>query len=875
MVDNDVKKQHIALIDGYGFLFRAYYSLPPLTDPNGLVVGALYGYSNMLLKLRQKLRVSHIVVMLDSGKKTFRNEIYKEYKANRPPAPDDLIPQFPLIRDVHDAMNIVTLEKVNYEADDLIATIATLAKQGDFDITIISSDKDLTQLVDESIKIYDPMKQKIMDINAVYEKYGVYPKQMQDFLSLVGDASDNIPGVPSIGPKTATELLTNFESLEGIFANIDKIDKVKRQEKLIAYKEQAFLSQKLVKLEKNIKLDIGLDDLFVKDIDVNKLGLFFEKYGFDSLLDKIGYSKLEEQGAKEIKFNINEITEKKQFNQLFDILSIEDSIFMDMSLNRFLFATKNHIYWGRLNNQTKVSLLDSGQQYVELCDIYNIVQKLLIDPTVTKIFIDFKQYYRNYINQTSAANKTSFTKYKHIFDLEIINYLLANNKEKVAINLDALDNSEDIIKNIQSVYQNYYNGLAELTKLEHFSLFWNTDLLLNNLLLEMERNGFRLDQKQLYELTEEFLSKIKVLEQQIYAISEQEFNIGSPKQLADILFNKLSITSNKKSKKTKSLSTSQEVLEDLAAQGYDIAQLVLQWRHFAKLKNTYTEALPKLINPVTNRVHSNFSNTGTSTGRLSSNNPNLQNIPIRSKEGDLIRSAFICEEGNCLVAADYSQIELRLLAHIAKVKKLQIAFANNQDIHAITASEVFGVELEKIDSTHRRMAKAINFGIIYGISAFGLAKRLQISNKEAKEYIDLYFTRYPEIKDYMNNIVVSCKEQGYVKTLLGRKLFFPNLANANPMTKGFLERAVINAPLQGSAADIIKKAMLDINHVIEKKNLPVKLLLQVHDELIYEVPKDQAQNAAELIKNTMQNVLKLDVSLDVSVGIGSNWGELK
>lgn len=870
-------ENHLALIDGYSFLFRAYHSLPSLTNSKGLVIGAVYGYSNMIIRLRKTLNVSHLAVIFDHGLKTFRNDIYDQYKANRPPAPEDLIPQFPLVRDVTNAMNIVSIEKEGYEADDLIATMAKSATENGLNVTVISSDKDLTQLIDDRVRMYDPMKQKIIDKDVVYEKYGVYPNRILDLLSLMGDSADNIPGVPGIGPKIAAELLNNYDSLEGVFENAEQIKQPKRKQALLDNHDKALLSKELVALKYDVDIDYKFDDLLLAEPNLTELKPFFEQYEFSSLLRKIDDDQANNGNIKIQKdYIVTAITKPSELSSILERISKSSIIIIEVLKDKLYLSTEDEIVQGDIIEQES-TLLSHVADGVSIEDVRNFILSLINDKTIIKIFPDFKRFYRDILSNKTVldfSKQTIFNDFKNVIDIEVLNYLLPKQDRLKIIPYDKISEQQELVNVVNDVFNHYHNARKKIVINQQFWLCTEMDLPLNMLLLDMENNGSKLDQSQLLKLTEVFSQEAIKLEGKIYQLAGEEFNIGSPKQLGEILFDKLSIESSKKNKKTKSLSTSVEVLEELSIQGYEIAGYILKWRHFTKLKNTYTEALPKLINNRTGRVHSHFSNTNTSTGRLSSNNPNLQNIPVRSSDGDMIREAFICEPGNLLISADYSQIELRLLAHYAKVEKLQQAFHHNKDIHAITASEVFGVDLDQVDSDLRRKAKTINFGIIYGISGFGLAKRLGISRTEAKDYIDLYFTRYPEIKSYMTRIVSDCTQDGYVETVMTRKLFFPELKNTNSSTKGFIERAVINAPLQGSAADIIKKAMLDINKIIISKNLSMRLLLQVHDELIYEVPEEFADEAMLIIKNGMENAVKLDVPLEVSVNAGKNWREI-
>jgi DNA polymerase-1 len=862
--------KRLVLIDGYSFLFRAYHSMPPLTNPAGTVVGALYGYTNMILKIRQELEASHLAVILDAGKQTFRSEIYPEYKQNRPPAPEDLIPQFPLVKNVTKIMNICTLDKVGVEADDIIATLALKAEKENFDVTIISSDKDLTQLITDKIKMYDPMKQKIMDRDAVFEKFGVFPEKIADLLALAGDSADNIPGVPSIGPKTAAELLTKYGDLKGIYANLEDIKQPKRKLVLTENEDKAFLSQKLVFLKTDVELPVELSDISLKEIDNEPLAEFFVTHGFTSLLSKIGATAPVKK-LSDRKIELFKITGEKLLNRAIEVLSSDAEIFITNHKNTLILSNLTNIFQIPFSeNESNGDLLSFDNESLSLTTIKQTLSNIFQDSSIKKIFTNFKNLHHLFYDNKSAEFFSSPKKQiENYFDLTLSSYLLQD-KSKHELS-DEL--TEEEVKNLTfEIQEKYKTHLKKLIETKQIALLYNIDLPFNELLIHMENGGFTIDQNKLFNLTNDFQKEISALEKEIFKISGVEFNVGSPKQLGEILFTKLELEGGKKSKKSQNLSTSSEVLEELAANGQEIATHILNWRHYSKLKGTYTEALPKLINPQTKRIHSTFSSTTTSTGRLSSTNPNLQNIPVRSKEGDLIREAFICKPGHKLISADYSQIELRLLSHLADIPKLQTAFKNEEDIHAATAKEVFGISDADLTPEYRRKAKAINFGIIYGMSSFGLSERLKISKKEAKEYIELYFSRYPEIKKFMDSTIEHSEKTGYVETISGRKLYFPGMKN--PKLKAFTQRAVINAPLQGSASDIIKIAMLNLDKIISHHNHPMRLILQVHDELIYEVKEDFVKEATPLIKSQMEKALTLKIPLTVEANSGINWHEI-
>lgn len=910
----------LALIDGYGFVFRAYHSLPALTRKDQTPVGAVYGFTNMLIKLLSQLDVSHIGVVFDAGSKTFRNEIYPEYKANRPPCPEDLLPQFPIVREAAESLNLAILEKPGFEADDIIATLAKEYDKKNYEVVIVSSDKDLMQLINDNVKMYDAMKNKTIGEKEVFDKFSVKPKQVLDVLSLMGDSSDNVPGVRGIGPKTAAELIQKFGDLEGILSNLDQIPQKKRKEMLAQDTEKARLSKTLITLKDNVELGINEDDLALKDIDPHKLITFLSQQGFRSLVqrvkkefkispeiiaEEISLQKPEQQirsvksanfdEIKQIKIENNqklqEIIQKINKNELI-IIDFEENFENFTSLT--ISSPKNdeilqEIYYFELENNSQDLFAQKNNLDEEI--FYQEIAKILKNPAINKIFFDSKRFLRLF-NQKIELN--SFE------DISLINHLLNssiknNFRELVDFNLDeniesrnfgeifvALGKSkipeqfqDDKIKQEFYSFKNY--GLFQLYKILFPKIFrqklnnsyhsYEKPLILA--LAEMEKNGVKIDTQKLAALSEEFGAKIQQLTTEIHQIAGEEFNIASPQQLGKILFEKLELKSSKKSKKTGALSTKSSVLEELEHEGHAIAGKILEFRKFSKLKNTYTDALPKEINPKTNRIHSNFATTATITGRLSSSNPNLQNIPIRSPQGQKIREAFIADKGNLLISADYSQVELRVIAHVAKIEALIKAFKDDKDIHKITAAQIFACDESEVSKEQRSQAKAINFGIIYGISAFGLAKQLDISRKDAAKYIEKYMQTYPGIEKYMQDYQEFARQNGFVKTIGGRKCFISGINHKNPIVRSENERLAINAPIQGSAADIIKKAMIKLNKKL--KNLEAKIILQIHDELIIETKEENAQKIAEIVKEEMENAMILDCPLKVDVEIGKYW----
>jgi len=900
----------IALIDGYGFVFRAYHSLPPLTRPDGTPVGAVYGFTNMLIKLIAGLDVTHLAVVFDSGSKTFRNEIYSDYKANRPPCPEDLKPQFPIIRQAAEALNLAILEKTGFEADDIIATIAKKSAIDGNQVLIVSSDKDLMQLVDDKIFMYDAMKNRLVTRNEVKEKFFVEPNQVLDVLSLIGDSSDNVPGVRGIGPKTAAELIDQFGNLENIFANLDKIKQEKRRQMLAEGVEKARLSKQLITLREDVELGITSADLEVKKIDPHKFIDFLQEQGFKSLVTRVqkefGLSEIpapikkEEAKIKEklgfANVKITEITDEKIIDKITIAALLNGQITVDFEQNFLTLSTcrnddepKEIFYCAIAKEETRHEDLFSFEAKPDNGLSLEAFHTIFVNKAIKKIFFDAKAFLK-------------LTKISSFEDVSLINYLLNSSSkndlcELININLnenleergynkifaeldkckipevfsDAAKKAEFFCFKNFAIYQLYKNLRPQIfsSKLNNCYLAYELPLL--EVLAIIEKDGIKIDVDKLRNLSKEFGEKITELTKEIYALAGQEFNIASSKQLSEILFTKLGLESSKKSRKTGALSTSWSVLAELEEEGHPIAQKILDFRKYSKLKNTYTDALPKEINEKTARVHTNFSSISTSTGRLSSTAPNLQNIPIRTQEGKKIRECFIAEKNNLLISADYSQIELRVIAHVAKIGNLIQAFKDDKDIHRITAAQVFGLAENEVSDNLRSSAKAINFGIVYGISAFGLARQLGISRADAAAYIKSYFTAYPGIEAYMQHYINFARQHGYVETLSGRKCFIPQINNKNPVLRQEAERFAINAPIQGGAADIIKKAMINIERKLQEKNLRSKIVSQIHDELLVEAPKDEIDVATQLVKSEMENAFRMDAPLKVDISVGENW----
>lgn len=846
----------LILVDGYGFVFRAYHSLPPLTrKSDGTPIGAVFGFASMLLKLVLSHQSDAIAVVLDSGEKNFRHEIYPAYKANRPTPPDDLIVQFPLIRQAVDAFGITTLEKSGFEADDLIATYTKHALKKGYEVIIVSSDKDLTQLMRKGVAIYDGMKEKYITDEDIIKKFGVPHTKIREVMALIGDSSDNIPGVKGIGVKTASELIAQFGDLTGVYHNIDAIPQARRKEMLLAGKDNAFLSYELVALKNDVPLDYEISELELQQIDFNKLGAYLNEEGFKSLHARIASFVTNAPIAKEITYQ--PLQTKSDIEKLVPQIYKSGHLFfhIENDLNvTFTFGDKYYIYT-TTKTQPQGSLFDDSST-PKLDDFFSALESVMLSSAVLKVVHDAKAVYKRN------------TKFQSIVDIIMLAY--SNITSRSAKDLKSLleQYSIDYENSDAHAVRCLYEELSQkLMHNRHVALYNRIDKDIPYILARMEEKGVLLDMPYLAGLTTHFQSKIKEIENQVYNLSGSDFNIASPLQMGEVLFEKLKIPYQGKKNK-RGYSTSAEILEELYDQGYEICGHILEWRQYSKLVNTYTDALPKAINKQTGRVHTNFSATSTATGRFSSSEPNLQNIPIRTEEGQKIRKAFIAQKGHKLISADYSQIELRLLAHYANIASLKEAFKNGLDIHAATASDMFDLPLDKITSDLRRKAKTINFGIIYGISAFGLAKRLDIPRDQAKYFIDHYFKKYPGIHEYMQNTIEYARKHGYVMTVFGRRCMVEGLNDKNFQKRSFAERAAINAPLQASAADIIKKAMCSLDDDLLKC-----LTLQIHDELLFEVPLEKVEEYIKTVKTTMQNVIQLSIPLVVEVSSGDNWGE--
>ena len=915
--------KHLYLIDGSGFIFRAYHALPPMTRHDGTPINAVLGFCNMLFKMLKDLddaeRPSHLACIFDRARKTFRNDIYADYKAHRPPAPEDLVPQFPIIHEAVTAFNVPAIDREGFEADDIIATYARRAEAQGFSVTIVSSDKDLMQLVGGKIDMFDSMKNRHIGPDQVFEKFGVGPEKVIEIQALAGDSSDNVPGVPGIGVKTAALLINEYGDLDSLLARAGEIRQNKRRENLIEFAHMARISRQLVTLSTDVPDLPDIETLTVRDIDPETVLPFLEEQGFRSLSTKVlshmgsdvlsGY----QAAPTPMEAAYETVTTRDQLNRWIRDINAAYQVTIDTettSLNAMrakLVGISLSIETGRacyipLGHTAVVEgELDFGDnsapEQLPLEQVLATLKPMLENPAILKIGQNIKYDYlilSKHGIHISPLDDTMLISYvldagvhhhgmdelaKLHLDHDCIPFkeICGTGKNKITFDKVPIDKATDYAAEDADITGRLHRLLKPRLADEGMTTVYETlDRPLAAVLAGMEKEGILVDRAMLHRLSNDFAERLGVLETEIHGLAGREFNIASPKQLGEILFDEMGLPGGKKNK-SGGFSTNVDVMEGLAAEGHTMPARVLDWRQLAKLKSTYTDALQNEINADTGRIHTSYSLASTTTGRLSSNDPNLQNIPIRTEEGRKIRQAFIAKPGHKFLAADYSQIELRLLAHIAGLDSLKQAFHEGIDIHAMTASEVFGVPIEGMDPSIRRQAKAINFGIIYGISAFGLARQLGIGNAEAKQFIDTYFERFPGIRTYMEETKDFCRRHGYVETIFGRRCHIASINDKNGMRRSFGERAAINAPIQGAAADVIRRAMIKMPDALKEAGLEAKMLLQVHDELVFEVPEDQMDLTIPVVRDIMEQAalpaIEITVPLTVDCGVGDNWDE--
>ena len=910
----------VCLVDGSGYIFRAFYGIPNLTSPEGVPVNAVYGFTNMFLRLTQNIPCDYSLVLFDAKRQNFRNEFFPEYKGTRKEIPEELIPQFPIIREAVKALNLNQLEMEGYEADDLIATYAEQALNKGYEVVVVSADKDLMQLIRPGVRFYDPMKDKFFTPEDVKEKFGVYPDKVVDVQALAGDSIDNVPGVPGIGLKTAAQLVNEFGSLQEVLNRAGEIKQNKRRETLLENKENALISLQLVTLKKDVPVEKDIEAYACHKPVFEDIEKFVDLYGFLSLKPRL-------QRWAEVRCNSLPDEENQDLNTVFkevekhyELVQDEQSLmrWVDMIKNKgaFAFDTETtgidptfdkivgfsmaveegvacYVPLKHKSQNRDLFALESDEiKQLDFATVAKHLAPIMTDKSILKIGHNIK-FDMHFFAQVIGEDKEIFpiedtavlsydldsSEHGHGMDelaekflsYKTIHYedVCGTGKDKITFDYVPLDKALDYAAEDADITLRLYNVLKpRLIKEKKIAVYENYDRPLIAILQKMEKQGVMVDKQKLMNLSQEFDKKLKEYEQEIYKLAGEEFNIGSPKQIGEILFGKLGAKGKKTA--TGAWQTGADVLENLAAEGNLLAAKILDWRGFSKLKSTYTDALLNLLDK-DSRLHTTFNQTVVNTGRLASSNPNLQNIPIRSEEGKKIRECFIAKEGHKIIASDYSQVELRLLASVADVKGLKHAFEQGIDIHAATASKVFGVPYEEVDANMRRHAKAINFGIVYGISQYGLAKQIDVSNEEAKKYIDAYFAQMPEIKKYMEQTTMFAHQYGYVMTPFGRKCSIMGINDKNKRIVANAERAAINAPIQGGAADIIKRAMIAVQRELEEGGYKTKMLLQVHDELVFEAPLDEVEKAATMIKKTMESVVDLAVPFVAEVGIGDDW----
>ena len=919
----------IFLVDGSGYIFRAYYAVPQnLTNPQGVPVGAVLGFCNMMVKLLKDLQAPYVAVIFDAARKNFRYDIYSEYKANRSETPEDLIPQFGLIREATRAFGLPALEQEGFEADDLIATYAREALAQGKKVTIVGSDKDLMQLIREGVRMYEPIKGRYLTLEDVQDKFGVTPDKVTDVQALVGDSSDNVPGVPSIGAKTAAQLINEYGSLEELLARVHEIKQPKRREVLVENAELARISKQLVTLRDDVPLPITIEQMHTHSLNTPELAAFLQTQGFKSVMTRLNvvdapkpatiapyegaatpetpqadnqnqlpptsankYELIQDQAALEAliarAYETGTLAVDTETTGLTPAKAGLVGICLSAELGRGYYVPVGH----RAPQQDLLGGPSEEIKQMDLQEVINLLKPVLEDMRVLKIGHNMKydwQMIAKHGVRIAPVDDTMLMSYvldgsNHGHGMDELAELFCGHKNiayedvtgkgknQITFDLVPLDRARDYAAEDAEITLRLWHILKpRLAQEQCVRIYEDVERPVISVIADMELAGIKVDPTVLNKLSHEFGKKLVELEQEIYKLAGHEFNVGSPKQMGVVLFEEMGLPGGSKTK-TGDWSTAADVLEDLEAQGHEIVRKILEWRQLSKLKSTYTDTLQEQINPATGRVHTSFHMTGTNTGRLSSTDPNLQNIPIRTEEGRRIREAFVAAKGHKLLSVDYSQVELRLAAELAGVKALQQAFRDKVDIHTLTASQVFGVPLDQVTPDLRRSAKAVNFGIIYGISGWGLAKQLGVTPGEANQFITAYLKNFREIQDYMEARKQEARDLGYVKTLYGRKCMIGYINSKIQGQRLGAERQAINAPLQGTAADIMKMAMARMPKALQDANLKARMLLQVHDELIFEVPDDELDKTSEVVRRVMENVAQLAVPLEAEAGYADNW----
>jgi len=892
------------LVDGSSYLFRAYHALPSLTNSQGQPTGAIVGVINMLKKLVDEYQPDYMAVVFDAPGKTFRDDLYSEYKANRPPAPEDLKAQIRPLHDIIRALGLPLLLVEGVEADDVIGTLADQASKLGMDTVVSTGDKDMAQLVNEHVTLINTMSGTTMDRQGVFDKFSVWPEQIIDYLALMGDTVDNIPGVHKCGPKTAAKWLAEHETLDAVMANAEQV-KGKIGEYLRSALPQLPLSKELTTIKRDVELDVAPRDLTPAQADTDKLRELYTDIEARRLLadlEKNTGEAVETVSEKVADADYNTVLDEQSFEKWLKALSSAQIIAFDTettSLNymqaelvgvsfsveagKAAYVPVSHQYPGAPQQLSREYVLEKLKPLLQDASLKKVGQNLKYDMSILARYgielkgIAFDTMLESYVLDSTGSRHNMDALAEKYLNHKTIHFEDIAGKGKKQLTFDQIDlqqagpyAAEDADITLQ-LHQALWPRLEPEAKLA--GLLQDMEVPLLSVLSRIERNGVRIDRGMLKQQGNELGKRLHELEQQAYSIAGREFNMGSPKQIGQIFFEELELPVIAKTPKG-APSTAEHVLQELADQGHELPGIILEHRGLSKLKSTYVDALPKMVDPQTGRVHTSYHQAVAATGRLSSSDPNLQNIPVRTEEGRRIRKAFIPADGHIMVAADYSQIELRIMAHLSADPGLLTAFSKGLDVHAATAAEVFGVDsIEAVTPDQRRSAKAVNFGLIYGMSAFGLAKQLDIGRAEAQGYVDLYFDRYPGVKEFMDKTREAAHEKGYVETLFGRRLYLPEINSRNGMRRQAAERTAINAPMQGTAADIIKRAMLAVDGWIQAREPHLKMLMQVHDELVFEIHQDELQSSIETIRQQMQSAAELSVPLIVDVGSGANWEE--
>ena len=885
----------IYLVDGNSYIYRAYHAIGYLSNSKGLRTNAIFGFTKMLLKLFDDKKPEYAAVALDSKGPTFRHEIYDQYKATRPPMPDDLVEQLPYIKSIIELLGVKKIEIPGYEADDIIGTLAKKGEEEGFNVVVVTGDKDFRQIISSKTSLWDTMKDRVTDLDVLHSEYGLEPEQIIDLMGLSGDTSDNIPGVRGVGEKTALTLIKDFGTLENVYEHIAEITKKKLKENLENSHENALLSKTLVTIDCQVPIDCDTSDLKINDPESKELSDLFRELEFKGLWEQFASRKTEVKKDYTLCMSEDDLLALVKLIEEKKIVSIDTEttstdpheaelvgISFSLEPDRGYYLPVGHMYLGVPKQVEKSCAIEILRGVLENENILKVGQNIKYDAIIFRNNgINLKGIYfdtmvASYVINPGLRQHNLDYLAQHYLNHKMISYHDVAGKGKAEINFsgvtveNAMEYScedADVTFKLKSILE------KQLTEDKNQDLFHNLEMKLLPVLMDMELSGIKIDVPFFREMSGSFTKRIRELEKQIFEEAGTDFNLNSPQQLGYILFEKLELPVQKKTAKTKSFSTDVKVLTSLAREGYKISELILQYRTLAKLKSTYLDALVKIVNPRTGRIHSSFNQAVAATGRLSSSNPNLQNIPIRSEEGREIRKGFIAEEGYYLLSADYSQVELRLFAHYSGDDALIEAFQKGQDIHSRTASEILGVAIDDVTGDMRRIAKAINFGIIYGMGAKKLADELNIDNKTAKEYIESYYDRYKGVVRYREAMAGQAREQGYVTTLFNRRRYLPEINSDNNRIKADAERIAINTPIQGTAADLIKMAMINIYSKLKNGGYKTRMLIQVHDELVFEVPEDEIDIMQELLKKEMEDVHKLNVPLKVESGYGKNWDE--